>query len=199
MQLATMEEQYSADGRPGDEKLWITFYKYPEKDEEASQAEGRPIYREVDYVRIVTPGDKDNIPERPVRDAPEYSDKRRFAKQWLAYQASQKQDEVNGTPLAAWPAISRAQVEELKFFGCHTVEQLAGLSDTHAQKFMGIQALKKRAADFLALAKDQAPMTALRAEVEKRDEEVASLKAALDDQAKQLAELRKVIPQHKKG
>ena len=198
MQLATMEEQYSADGRPGDEKLWVTFYKRAVKDEEASLAEGRAIFKEVDYIRIVTPGDKDNIPDRPVRDAPEYSDKRRFAKQYAAYLAQQKQEEVSGTPLAAWLA-NPAQVEELKYFGVHTVEQLAGLSDTHASKFMGINALRQKARDFIAAAKDGAPMVALRAEVEKRDEEVAALKAALDDQAKQLAELRKVIPQHKKG
>ena len=199
MQIATMEEQYSADGRPGDEKLWVTFYKRAVKDEEASLAEGRAIFKEVDYIRIVTPGDKDNIPDRPVRDAPEYSDRRRFAKQFLAYQAQQKQEEVSGTPLAAWLA-NPAQVEELKYFGVHTVEQLAGLSDTHASKFMGINALRQKARDFIAAAKDGAPMVALRAEVEKRDEEVAALKAALDDQAKQLAELRKVsIPNHKKG
>lgn len=163
-------------------KLIVHFYRRPVEDEAKSAAEGRPVYVEQEYIKILTPGDKDNVIDRPVWfGANPACDNRRYPAEYEAW----KRDGSNivvGTPLSAWPSISRSQIEEMKHFNVRTVEQLAELADAHAQKFLGIQKLKQGARDFLEQAKGGAVTTRLRAEND-------SLKKQLDEQAEQLKEL----------
>lgn len=159
-----------------DSKLFVTFFKHPQEDKVESLKEGRPIYKEVDYVRIMVPGDKDSIVVRPAR----ILDKQRFQKQFDAYEAGEK-EYLDGMPLKAWPMVTRGQVEELKYFGCHTVEQLADLADIHVQKFMGMGTLKEQAKAYIQAAKDNAPLVQLNAAVEAKDAEIAALQEAVDD------------------
>lgn len=136
----------------GDDKLLVKFFRRPRRDEEKSREQGRPIYVETDYIQIMQPGNKDSIVERPARSA----DKQRFARHWQAYESRTGSETMEGTPLEEWPAISRSQVEELKFFNVHTLEQLVGMSDSNAQGIMGINLLKERAKKFLEVAEDSA-------------------------------------------
>jgi hypothetical protein len=159
-----------------DDKLFVTFFKHPRKDEKATLAEGRPIYNDEDYVRIMVPGDKDSIVVRPARDL----DKQRFSKQFTAYQAGEGESH-QGTPLKAWPMVTRGQVEELKFFGVHTVEALAELADIHVQKFMGIGTLKEQAKAYIQQAKEAAPLVQLNAAIDDKDAEIAALNEAVND------------------
>lgn len=159
-----------------DDKLFVTFFKHPRKDEKKTLEEGRPMYNDEDYVRIMVPGDKDSIVVRPARD----SDKQRFAKQFAAYEQGEGEHHT-GTPLKAWPMVTRGQVEELKFFGVHTVEQLADLADIHVQKFMGIGTLKEQAKAFIQQSKETAPLVQLNAALEDKDAEIAALTEAVND------------------
>ncbi len=160
----------------GDDKLFVTFFNHPRKNEAKTLEEGRPIYNDEAYVRIMVPGDKDSIVIRPARDM----DKHRFAKQWAAFESGDAAEQ-EGTPLRAWPMITRSQVEELKFFGVHTVEQLADLADVHVQKFMGVGQLKQQAQAFIQAAKESAPMAQLNAALEERDNEIAAQQQAIDE------------------
>jgi len=72
------------------------------------------------------------------------------------------------------------QVAELKATGITTVEQLAELSDTNAQKFMGSFQLRQKAQAFLEAAAGDAANSKLAAELEKRDVEIAALKAQME-------------------
>ena len=153
-----------------DNKLFVVFFMHPRKDELKSAEEGRPIYQDEEYVRIMVPGDKDSIVIRPARDL----DRQRFSKQYQAFKAGEG-EQHQGTPLKAWPMITRSQVEELKFFQVFTVEQLADLADVHAGKYMGVSALKKQAQDFLAAAAENAPITALNKAIEDKDNEISAL------------------------
>lgn len=176
-----------------DDKLFVTFFKHPRKDEKATLKEGRPIYNDEDYVRIMVPGDKDSIVVRPARD----QDKMRFAKQFAAYEQGEGEAH-QGTPLKAWPMITRGQVEELKFFGVHTVEQLADLADIHVQKFMGIGTLKEQAKAYIQQAKETAPLVQLNAAVEAKDAEIAALTEAVNDLKGIVTELQAEKPAKKK-
>lgn len=176
-----------------DNKLFVTFFKHPRKDEKKTLAEGRPMYNDEDYVRIMVPGDKDSIVIRPARDM----DKERFAKQFAAYQAGEGESH-QGTPLKAWPMVTRGQVEELKFFGVHTVEALAELADIHVQKFMGVGTLKDQAKAFIQNAKEAAPLVQLNAAVEAKDNEIAALTEAIDDLKSIVTELQAAAPAKKK-
>lgn len=154
-----------------DSALMVQFYKHPKMDQERSKEEGRPIFKEVDFVRIMSPGNKENIIERQATDL----DKARFVMQYQRYQANEEQG-VEGTPLEEWPQITRSQVEELRYFNVRTVEQLVEMSDSNAQKFMGIQAMKQKAEEFLGAAK--APAT--QAELEQANTQIEQLRAQLD-------------------
>jgi hypothetical protein len=177
-------DQNSAGGK-GDENLYVQFFTAPLQDKERTEEEGRPIFKDVDMIRIMVPGDKDNIIERAVRQG----DSQRFPKQWEAYKQG-REEALEGTPLEQWPMITRAQVEELRFFHVKTVEQLANISDSNAQKFIGIQALKTRAAEWLEAAEDGAPISAMAAELEKRDEKINSLTATIEQMQEEMKALR---------
>jgi hypothetical protein len=176
-----------------DDKLFVTFFKHPRKDEKATLKEGRPIYNDEDYCRIMVPGDKDSIIVRPARDM----DKQRFAKQFAAYQQGEGEAH-QGTPLKAWPMVTRGQVEELKFFGVHTVEALSELADIHVQKFMGIGTLKEQAKAYIQNAKEAAPLVQLNAAVEAKDNEIAALNEAVNDLKSIVTELQAEQPPAKK-
>jgi hypothetical protein len=170
----------------GDDKLGVRFFMHPVENEAKSAAEGRPIFVEEEYVKITTPGDRTNVQIRPVED----TDRKRFASRYKAF-LDGATETIVGTPLSAWPVVTRAQVEEMKFFNIQTVEQLAGLPDSQAAKYVGIQSLKQRAKDFLEASKGAAPLTALRAEMEQKDAETAALRQALDEMKKQILDLQK--------
>jgi hypothetical protein len=173
----------------GDSKLFARFFLHPVIDEELSTAQGRPVFRETEYVEIIVPGDKDNTICRPVRTSP-VSDIRRFPRQYAQFKEGVEQAAV-GTPLSAWPGVTRAQVEELKYFKVTTVEQLAGMADSVAQNFAGIVALKVRAKDYLARASGEAVDVKLQAIVSEKDSQIAQLQATLSKMTESLTALEK--------
>jgi len=154
----------------GDTTLFVRFFSHPHQDPELTLKEGRPIYHDREYIEIVVPGDKDTTVNRPVRPG----DRQRFPKQYSSYKSGDLDMQV-GTPLSVWSAMTRAQVEELKYFKIHTVEQLAGISDNLAQKFLGINRLKQQAKDFMEAAKGSAATDQLRNELDQRDAQIAAL------------------------
>lgn len=172
---------------PYDANLRLRFHMHPVKDEVASLKEGRDIFRDEEYLQIIVPGDKDNITDGPVHDLI----KKRFAPQYAAWKASGNGEASNGTPLEAWAGISRSQVEEMKFFKVNTIEDLANMSDSNCQKFVGIQLLRQRARDFVAAAKGEAPLLEVRSQLAERDNKIESLQHALEEQGKQIKALMK--------
>ncbi len=185
MGMTSMAFQDAGDRDPSDDQLLVKFFWHPEKDEKASTEEGRPIFREVEYIQIQVPGQKDTIVQRPAFA----EDKERFPRHWAAFQNKEEMP-VSGTPLDQWPRISRAQVEELKYFNIHTVEQLAELSDTNAQNFRAIQNLKREAVAYVEEAKGNAPMVKMAEELEARDNEIDTLKKQMAEMAEDLKAMR---------
>lgn len=157
----------------------VMFYMGTKLNSEKSNAEGRPIFDECPFIKIFTAGDSFTIIDVPVWDDPlnKNSHTRRFPREWAAFKAGiAAEAQQGGTPLKLMPGISQAQVRELEHFHCHTVEQLADLHDSHAGKFMGIQALKQEARSYLLRAKGAAPEKALQRELAQRDQEIDLLK-----------------------
>lgn len=172
----------------GDDRLFVTFSRKPVMQPGPSRDAGRAIYKEVDFIRIMVPGDKLSIVERPVDEI----DRRRFGakyEKWLATQSNA----VEGTPLSSLPTMTPAKVEEYKFFGIHTVEQLAGAADSVGQKFFGFNEDKRRANAFLELARGNAPLEKMNEELKKRDADIEELRAQLATLTRQ-ASKRKAEP-----
>ena len=175
-----------------DKKLVAIFYKTAIKNEAKSAEAGRPIFDERDMIRILTPGSKDTFEG----DATEEY-RARFPQQWARYKANQDQMNLGGTPINSLPWLSIGQIAELKALNVHTVEQLAGMSDSMSQKFMGHHQMKQRAQAFLDAAADSAPLMKMEAELNKRDDVIAELRRANELMAQRLTELERANEQSK--
>lgn len=186
--MQTAEFDYTDFHKPraGDEKLAISFFIKAKQDGEETQKQGRPIFKEHEFIRIMIPGDRGHIIVRPVNDG----DRGRFRQQYEHWKKTNGENALNGTPLEAWGILNLAQVEEFRYFGIRTIEQMADLRDDIAQKIPGTQGLKEKAKRAVEIMAGEAPMKKMQAELAKRDEEMATLKQAIEDQARIITELQ---------
>lgn len=128
-----------------DSQLYVQFYRHAELNSFQTREQGRKIFDECVYVRILIPANRLNIIERRATD----EDKLRFSRQYGQFLDKGETLQV-GTPLSELPGMSAAQVLEMRHLKVETVEQLAGIPDTTAQLLgIGGQELKQRAQKFL--------------------------------------------------
>ena len=163
-----------------DKKLLVVFYKDVIKNEMKSIEAGRPIFDEIDLIKILTPGSRDSF----VGDATQ-AYQERFPVQWAKYKAGKSQ-EMTGTPLSMLAWLSIAQIAEFNAVGCYTVEQLVGMSDSTAHKFMGYQGIKERARAWLAAATEAAPLMKMEAKLRERDEKMEEMQKTITALTQQL-------------
>jgi len=181
MQMDNMPQQGQD---PADARLWVKFETRPKQDMEATVKENRPIYVEQEWILIMVPGQQDTV-ERPI----EYLDKQRFSKQYDHWKSTGK-EVVVGTPLELWPGVTRAQVEELKYFKIRSVEDLANLADSSASQFMGMQGLKQKAKAFLEAASGNAGLK-FQSALESKDAEIETLKNMVKEQSEKIEQILK--------
>lgn len=158
----------------------VKFYSKAVHQPYASAEAGRPIYLDVDFVQIFTPGNQLNIVDTPVR----IEHKQRFAQQWAQYQSGKGTGMEMGTPVNQWTFLSAAQAEEFRGLKFFTVEQIANASDGQLQSLgmvggMSPMSVRARAQAFLGQAAQGAP-------AEKQAQENAELKAKLEAMEKQI-------------
>jgi len=171
----------------GDETLLVKFYKHPKENSAKSAEAGRPIFEEVPYIQIMTPGNKDSIVIRPATKM----DKQRFAEHYRKFEAREDQEGIEGTLLEEWAGISRSQCEELKYLNIRTVEQLVAVSDANAQNVMGINFLKQKATKYLEDTKGDATAAALADMQAKYDALVAQMSETVVTDAVEEPEIEK--------
>ena len=172
---------YGGNGpQKGDEALFVRFFYHPRQNHTKTAEEGRPIFEDTEYIEITQPGNRDMVVCRPASEM----DRARFPRHYAAFKNKQENPET-GTPLSAWSFLSKAQVEELKFFNVHTVEQLAAMSDTQAQKFMGVANLRIQARAYLEQSAEASAATKLADELAKRDEEISALRTQMEELMKE--------------
>lgn len=175
-----------------DNRLTAVFHKKPVQNNFRSEQEGRPIYDDVDMVRINVPGDALTTIEAIVRE----DHKRRFPLQWAIYKNQNSGDQLlaGKTPLEHWPRLSPAQVAELKHLKFMAVEDIANASDTQLQAIgmcggMSPFAFRDIAVRFLKLAADEAGATKSDAALEAVKDENAALRAQMASFEARFAEL----------
>lgn len=148
-----------------------------EAKEKGTVADPVPLmYKDVEYVTILVPGDKTLTINRPVMK----SDLRRFPVQYQAFKNARR-EVLSGTPLAGWPLVTDSQRKELEFFNIFTVEQLASVNDNFASAMMGVQQLKQSATKFLQAKKGDEGAVKLAAELKERDSKIAALESQMQD------------------
>lgn len=166
---------FAAPDEEADKALAVRFYNKTVQDKAKSDKEGRPVFREKEYIEIRFPGNRTDAVARPAT----LDDKNRFYRHYDAFKRREEAPE-EGTPLSEWPMISRTQVEELAYFNVKTVEQLAAVADHQAQKFMGFNTLRDKARKFLEQSKRGVEAVQLERELASRDEQIAAMQAQLD-------------------
>ena len=142
---------------------------------------GRQVFREIIYLKKVIPGDVLCSPiVRPMR----LEDQREFPSEWAAFEKGI--EAPTGTSLDLVPFLNEAQKAEFRAAGCQTAEDIAHMSDTVAQKFMGIHGLRKRIGEFLAAAAGNAPIQKMSAELEKKEAKIQQLIAKMEELTKRV-------------
>jgi hypothetical protein len=163
-----LDHDYNVHITPGggDDSLLVRFFIDAVEDSAASKLAGRLIYRDAEWIDMRAPGPRGEGVIRPVRKG----DAERFPKHYAAFKArvSKDAEEIVGTPLStwAWQGMTRARVEELKFFNCRTVEQLANMPDNIGQPIMHFQQMKQAAKQYLETVKLSAPLARLQVQLE---------------------------------
>jgi hypothetical protein len=139
------------------------FYMGARENAAKTREMGRPMFDDVEMVRVIIPGD------RLANFVDEVSDEHR--NRWPDHYAAFKRGELRastGTPLEHWPPMTTARVAEMKALNIFSVEDLANLSDAAVLRLgMGGRELRAQAQAYISSAKDNAAMTALVAEVER--------------------------------
>jgi hypothetical protein len=173
---------------PAADGLHIRFFEASQKDDDATAKAGRPIFVKVEKVEIRIPGDKTNAPVKLVSA----EHRERWPKQYAAWKAGLDQSTADGTPLEAWPGVDVAQVDTLRAVKVRTVEHMAGMSDaTLGELGPGWRPVRQAAQDWLAAAKQMAPITAVRAENEELRAQLQAAQKTLEDQGAAIRELQK--------
>ena len=153
-----------------DNSLYVTFYKRAVEVADETAAQGRPIYKECDFVRIMVPGNSLSEIDTIAR----IDHKQRFPVQWARYINTQGEaTQEQGTPIKEWPLVSVSQAEELRGLKFYTVDSIANASDLTIQKIgmvagMSPYEFRNKAKAFLNLANETA-------EVAKKDEQITQL------------------------
>lgn len=179
-----------------DARLAVQFYERPIQNEYQSGIQQRPIFENVVFIKIITPGDKLNIIDTIARQ----DHKDRFPRQWSAFQ--QRKDASSqfvGTPIGEWPRVSASQAEELKALKFYTVESVANASDAQLQgigMIAGTSAFTFRdeAKRFLMVADAAAKLSEADRAKKEADEQLAAAKAEIlrqqEQHAKDMEEMR---------
>ena len=161
-----------------DASLMVKFFLREKEDKTATAAEGRPIFKELEYVEIRVPGKRDALACRPATEA----DKNRFPRHYDMFKR-RVEAPTEGTPLAEWPQISRSMAEELSFLRIKTVEQFVQMSDGDASKIRGGLGLKQKAKEFLQYS-DKTKLISEKQNLEQRlaeqDTEMAAMRSMIE-------------------
>ena len=110
--------------------------------------------------------------------------------------AKGQEEPTEGTPLAAWPGVTRGQVDQLKLINLRSVEDLADANESTLERIgMGARALRDTAIAFVKAKQGQA---ALAGELVSRDAQIATLTQQVADLTETVGKLAKGKPRRDK-
>lgn len=177
-----------------DTGMHAEFYSEPVYQEFKSKEANRPIYQDEVFVYITRPGAKSDL-RRKVRletDGTIPTDPERFPKQWQQFQNKQEQTH-SGTPLEMWPAVTKAQVLELKGAKIHSVEQLGSLPDSVLQNLgmMDARVLRDKAKAYIDKAEEGAQLSKAMQVIDQQRIDIEAMKAQFAELAAERAEQKR--------
>ena len=170
----------------------VQFYNGTQEDPRASMEAGRPIFKDVEMVRLRPVGRTDRDLHAPanarskyvrkgLRGGKRYTYAEYFWMHYEAFKAEQEQKGLGGTPLSELTTLTEAKRKELRAKNVHTVEALANL-DGHDLKALGMDARqhKTMAAAYLERASGAAVDAKHAAEMEAVRKQMADMAATIE-------------------
>ncbi len=141
----------------------VLFYYRPTLDAIQSKESGRPIYKDIEYVKYHPPTERLNINDRPATD----EHRRRWPLQYQQFQQNKAQ--VNeGTPVDQLYPEHPSIAAQCRASSVFTVEQLASLEGTQIDALgMGAQRWVNYARKYLEMANTSVKAVQYRADMEK--------------------------------
>lgn len=174
---------------------FFDFYMGTMEDATETERQKRPIFTDVEMVRVRWAGNTKNEHHAPANDRSDRPvvDPNTNTKYWPkwkehpdcieAYQAFKRGQAVtgNGTPLEEWTTITAAKRAELKAINIFTVDQVANL-DAVSMKRLGIEApkLQEQARLYLERAAGAAVDERHAAEKEEMQRQINELRAMIE-------------------
>ena len=163
------------------DRAYPIFYVKSVENKHASKRAGKPVYEDVEYVKIKT-FDKTSENDCPVEDT--------HRQRWRAhYQRFKENAEapIEGTPLTHWPPISQSKVLELNSLNVRSVEDLADFPEGSFPPRSNMAELKRMARTWLqdakksgVIAEIEADRDQLRAENKELKDTLAKLNARME-------------------
>jgi len=168
-----------------DDQMVVIFYNKAVRNDFKSKDLGRPVFEDVDYVKIFAPGERLNQIDRPVKE----DDKQRWPRQWNDF--IQKRTQVpDGTPIDLLFPNFPSVAENLKANGIYTVEQCANLSAHGIDSVgMGGQEYVNKAKAYLKSAEKGQGFNKLQGELNDAKQQVRLLQRQISEQKKQIDSL----------
>lgn len=114
----TNDEKITAAVISWNTKFAVAIYDYAVPDNDATERDGRPRFRNVPYI-AVRPVDENDYTAHQLRE----EEKTRWPRAWAAY--CRMREQGTGTDIALLPGITAADLCELRALKVETVEQLA--------------------------------------------------------------------------
>jgi len=164
------------------------------RDHEPTDDKGN--YREVEWVEYAKKGTDgatviDKVKRLQKSQSQVWPALERFYEAWKRGQ----QEPISGTPLDAWPAVTKGQVEQLRLLHLLSVDDLAQSSDSTLDKIgMGARALRDKARAFV---KAKEGLAGVAEALAAKDEKIAALEAQVADLAAAVKELGAGLPRRK--
>lgn len=129
--------------------LLVRFYMDAVHLKAQSEAEGRPIFEDREFVEIIPIGDNKTVVSKPATE----TEKQRFPEEYAVFKRGIEQT-FPGTPLNQWPIMLPAQIKLFNHFNVYTVDQLAELDDIAIGRIgIGTRDFVEKARAFIAKAK----------------------------------------------
>lgn len=167
------------------------FFLHPVKNEVETKKQGRPIFDDVEHVRIKLAANKQSVLVAPAHEIftremdPATGEQRemtyamKYNAQYLAFKSGASQTN-SGTPLEALPFLTPGKRLELKALNINTAEALASVGGQGLKNLgMGGRELQRLAEEYIANSADGAGDDALVSTIAAQDQRIAELEARL--------------------
>jgi hypothetical protein len=169
----------------------VSFGMYHQQNEQRSSDAGHAVFDDIEFVKIVVPGDKKSMYFQPATDR----DRKRFPQAYAAFKNRSTGSGESGLPVEHWAVITRGMAYTLRAAHIHTVEALAAVSDTHVDKIgLDGRGLRAKAKAFLEQAQSAATTTKLAAEKQALQDQITALTNTVAEMSRQFGTLRDPSP-----